>query len=246
MRKLNGYASIFVGILCLGIGIFFGFTGSYDFLIAFGIASIVFFYLAALFVKRSKYYFNAHNCLGLHTDNKDKIRDILRDNLISCGFVLSNGFYVNKNHKNYDVYFTTYDKNDIKEKAAEVAVAIGCNYEFLENSLKIGGFLFSEDDENLMISLSNTVRGYDNPLFYDDKKRSIVIMVDLDEERPLLKNLYFVGLVPFHRSYKYDVLNMIEFDTNKGVANLATRSDSHDADSRKIIKQIFKNVIKFS
>ncbi len=246
MKKINGYASIFVGILCLGIGVFFGFLGSYDLLIAFSLAALVFFYLATLFIKYSIYYFNSHNCLGLQINNKDNIRDILRDNLISCGFVLSNGFYVNKNNKNFDVYFTTYDKHDLKEKASEVACATGCNYEFLENSLKIGGFLYCDDDENLIISLSNTVRGYDNPLFFNDKKRSIVIMVDLEEERPMLKNLYFVGLVPFHHSFKYDALNMIEFDTNKGVVFLATRSDSHDAESRKVIKQIFKNVIRFS
>ncbi len=246
MKKFNGYASIFVGFLCLGIGVFFGFTGSYDFLIGFSIIALVFFYLATQFIKHNKYYINAHNCLSLHSLNTDNIKDKLRDNLLSCGFVLSEGFYVNKNNKSFDVYFTTYDKHDLKEKAANVASAIGCNYEYLENSLKIGGFLYNDDYENLLIKLSNTVRGYDNPLFYNDKKRSIVIMVDLTEERPLLKNLYFVGLVPFHRSFKYDALNMIEFDTTKGVVNLATRSDSHDAESRKVIKRIFKDVIKFS
>lgn len=244
---INIIFSIVCSVLCVAGSIYF--LGTEYFFVggAFFLGFIAFMVVFARNYKQKKLYVNPYNALpkddaaASERDAKQRIRK----NLLSYGYELRDGFYVLTKNKYYDVYFSTYDKDNVMSRVDELSRILKKDGTYLEDMLKHSGYADRPIDvEKLHQTLVGGVTRYDNARLYTPKKQSYVILVGFfNHTEP--KPMYSFWMLPFNSVQSVDQLDFVDFSAEDGVVRLNTGSFERNPLIREQIRKIFKGVVDF-
>ena len=245
--KTNIIFSIICGLLCFGGAVFFIQTGDY---IIGGLFFSGFIIFSAIFLqnnKKRKLYLNPYNALPSVGEkvSEETVKQRLRKNLLSYGFELSNGFYISTKNKDYDVYFSTYDKDNVNARIGAVTELLRKDGAYLSEMLSYGGYTKKPVDlDMLKQTLINNVEKYDNARLYTPNKLSYVILVGFfNHAEP--KPMYSFWLLPFNSVNSVDQLDFVDISVTDGIARLNTTAFERNPSMRGQIRRIFKGVVDF-
>ena len=226
---------------------FFIQTGDY---IIGGLFFSGFIIFSAIFLqnnKKRKLYLNPYNALPSVGEkvSEETVKQRLRKNLLSYGFELSNGFYISTKNKDYDVYFSTYDKDNVNARIGAVTELLRKDGAYLSEMLSYGGYTKKPVDlDMLKQTLINNVEKYDNARLYTPKKLSYVILVGFfNHAEP--KPMYSFWLLPFNSVNSVDQLDFVDISVTDGIARLNTTAFERNPSMRGQIRRIFKGVVDF-
>lgn len=246
--KTNIIFSIICGLLCFAGAVFFIQVGEY---VIGGLFFGGFIIFSAVFLqnnKRRKLYLNPYNALPSVGEkvSEERVKQRLRKNLLSYGFELRNGFYVLTKNKDYDVYFSTYDKDNVNTRIGAVTELLRKDGAYLNDMLSYGGYTKKPVNlDMLKQTLVNNVERYDNVRLYTPKKLSYVILVGFfSHTEP--KPMYSFWLLPFNSFNSVDQLDFVDISVTDGIARLNTTAFERNPSMRTQIRRIFKGVVDFN
>lgn len=246
-KNTNIIFSLITACLCLGAVVVLVIVKNYTIALVLLALAILFFSMFDHGVAKKRMYVNPFNLLPLKLTESDRIKERLRKNLSANGFLLKDGFYVNTKGKYYDVYFSTYTKDNIKQKLEYLCKKLNKDEEYLLSVVENSGYANSAINvDNLRDTLLGGARRYDNQTLFTYKKRNYVILVgisDVTEPKPM----FTFWMLPFNSSTSVDQLAFIDLSAKEGIARLDTISNTIGKNPalRTEIRKIFKNVIDF-
>ena len=245
--KTNIIFSIICGLLCFAGAVLFIQMGEY---VIGGLFFSGFILFSAIFLqnnKKRKLYLNPYNALPSVDEkvSEETVKQRLKKNLLSYGFELRDGFYVSTKNKDYDVYFSTYDKDNVNARIGAVTELLRKDGAYLSEMLSYGGYTKKPVDlDMLKQTLVNNVERYDNARLYTPKKLSYVILVGFfDHTEP--KPMYSFWLLPFNSVNSVDQLDFVDISVTDGIARLNTTAFERNPSMRGQIRRIFKGVVDF-
>ena len=262
-RHVNAIFSGLTAVVAVAISILFFVSQYYLIATAFGILAIIFGYVCYSNLLNIKNYVNQYNLLPLakslpskksqdtsvvggNVDEKQVLRERLRANLLSNGFKLAEGFYVCQN-KNYDVYFSTYTKDNVMTKVEKISTKFNKDKDYIADVVRDCGFTHCPVDINEVSQrIVGAMRYYDNkPELLSHQKSKYFIFVGLDDDNPNPKPMFAFWMFPYNTEHTIDYLSFVDVSVKTGYARLDTMQFNRQPNLRKEIKKIFRGVLDF-
>jgi len=264
-KYINAIFSGVTALVAVAFAIFFVVSKFFYLAVAFGIVAIIFAWVCYKNLYNIKNYVNQYNLLPLSKsvffkktrqnttaeegkpfDSKQRIRERLRTNLLSSGFKLVEGFYVLSN-KDYDVYFSTYTKDNVTKKLDDLSVKFNKDKEYVFNVVRDCGFTHAPVDvADLSQRLVGAMRYYDNkPELLSRQKNKYFIFAGLEDDNPNPKPMFSFFVFPYNTERTIDYLSFVDVSVKTGYARLDTMQFNRQPNLRKEIKKIFKGVLDF-
>lgn len=246
-RNTNIIFSLITACVCLGAVAVLVATKNYTIALAMLALGVLFFSIFDHNVAKKRLYINPFNLLPLNPAVGDGIKERLRKNLAANGFLLKEGFYVNTKGKYYDVYFSTYTKDNAKQKLAYLCKKLGKDEDYLLSVTENSGYTNSLINiDGLRENLLNGARCYDKQSLFTYKKRNYVILLGIGETTEP-KPLFSFWMLPFNSAISVDQLTFVDLSTREGIARLDTVGNTIGKNPalRTEVRKIFKNIIDF-
>lgn len=246
-RNTNIIFSLITACLCLGAVVVLVIVKNYTIALALLALAILFFSIFDHNVAKKRLYVNPFNLLPLKSTAGEGIKQRLRKNLATNGFLLEDGFYVNTKGKYYDVYFSTYTKDNLKEKLAYLCKKLNKDGEYLLSVAENSGYTNSLINVDVLReNLLSGARRYDNQSLFTHKKRNYVILLGIDDVTES-KPMFTFWMLPFNSATSVDQLAFVDLSAKEGIARLDTVGNTIGKNPalRTEVRKIFKNVIDF-
>lgn len=251
-KKTNIIFSILATVISLAIAVTFIILKNYYVGIGFVVASVVFVCVFAKNFRNEKLYVNRHNLLPLKTDSSETspdheaIKARIRRNLTANRYKLDGNFYVNTTNKQYDVYFSTYTKSNLRDKLSQLCARFEKDADALIGMVEAGGFMETPVDVgNLTARIFGSAHHYNNPDMFSHQRRRYYIFVGLDEPKPKPKPTFTFWVLPYNDPQSVDHVTFVDVSATDKFARLDTTSTKRAPELREEIRKIFKGVLDF-
>ena len=237
-------------VLSLAIAVTFLVLKNYGMAAGFFVASIAFFIVFRQNFNRSKKFVNGKNLLMLKPavlkKENAQIKNHLRNNLTFNHYRLEDGFYVNRKNKNYDVYFSTYTRDNLQEKLDTICTRFEKDADHLQNIVKSAGFMSAPVDiADVSYRMVTGARHYEKEELFSRQRRKYFIFVGIDNDNPPPKPTFTFWVFPYNAPQSIDLLSFVDISRKLTVARLDTMPFNRNPELCQEIRKIFKGIIDF-